>query len=168
MMLGIHCPSAKDQIGANGVAGQEAKGGFSTGLGGFFTRRLQGSGDRIVPIHLCPVWIMEQDRRRALRFPFDANAEFVAENSDARVSGHVSEISLNGCYLQTPDPLPVGAAMVIKIFAEGRFFEGHASVAYAKPKQGMGLAFRDVKPYFLTVLRRWLLEAMAAKQKPHG
>ena len=109
---------------------------------------------------------MEQpERRRALRFPFDASAEFVAENSDARVTARVSEISLNGCYLQTVEPLPDKTNIVLKIFAEARFFEAHATVAYAQPNKGMGLAFREVKPYFLTVLRRWLLEAMAAKQK---
>jgi hypothetical protein len=30
----------------------------------------------------------------------------------------------------------------------------------------MGVAFRDLKPYFVEVLKKWLLAAMHAKQKP--
>jgi hypothetical protein len=30
----------------------------------------------------------------------------------------------------------------------------------------MGVAFRDLKPYFVEVLRKWLLAAMTTKQKP--
>jgi PilZ domain len=109
---------------------------------------------------------MEQERRRALRFPFDASAEFVAENSEAKVTARVSEISLSGCYLQTAQPLPRNTTIFVKIFAEATFFEAQATVAYEQPNKGMGLEFREVRPYFLTVLRRWLLEAMTTKQRP--
>jgi hypothetical protein len=30
----------------------------------------------------------------------------------------------------------------------------------------MGVSFRDMKPYFVDVLRKWLLEAMISKNKP--
>ena len=110
---------------------------------------------------------MQDDRRRTLRFPFDAYAEVSQESSDApRVPARVSEISLNGCYLQTADPFPHGTPLLVKIFVEGSFFEARATVAYSQPQAGMGVAFHDLKPYFVGVLKKWLLAAMVAKHKP--
>jgi PilZ domain len=108
----------------------------------------------------------ERDRRHSLRFPFDASADLAEENSPTRVVAHVSEISLNGCFLQTATPLAEGTMVVIKIFTEGRFFEARAKVVYSKAKVGMGVTFYDVKPFFASVLKKWLLTAMAGRQKP--
>ena len=108
---------------------------------------------------------MDPDRRRTLRFPFDASADLAEENSETRMVARVSEISLNGCFLQAANPLPNGTSVVVKIFTEGRFFESRATVTYSQPKVGMGLAFRDVKPYFASVLKKWLLTAMAGKPR---
>jgi hypothetical protein len=105
----------------------------------------------------------QQDRRHSLRFPFDATAEFTEENSNSPVKARVTEISLKGCYLQTDCPLPSGAPMVVKIFTEGNFFEAHATVIYSKPEAGMGIVFRDAKPHFASVLKKWLLAAMLGK-----
>ena len=54
--------------------------------------------------------------------------------------------------------------MLVKIFMPGEYFEANATVAYANPALGMGLVFRDVKPHFRTVLRKWLLMAMQFSQ----
>ena len=107
----------------------------------------------------------ERDRRHTLRCPFDASADLAEENSDNRMVARVSEISLNGCFLQTPTPFPDGTMVVVKIFTEGRFFESRAKVLYSQPKVGMGIAFQDLKPYFAGVLKKWLLASMAGKQK---
>jgi hypothetical protein len=110
---------------------------------------------------------MQDDRRRTLRFPFDASAEVSEESFVApKLAMHVSEISMNGCYLQTADPFPDGTSLLVKIFVEGSFFEARATVAYSQPQAGMGVAFRDLKPYFVGVLKKWLLAAMLAKHKP--
>jgi hypothetical protein len=109
---------------------------------------------------------MEQERRRQLRFRFDAAAELFPENTEAALPARVTEISPNGCYLQMAAPLEVGSSLLVKIFVDGWFFEAHASVLYAHPNSGMGVGFRDLKPYFGEVLRKWLLAAMLAKHKP--
>jgi hypothetical protein len=109
---------------------------------------------------------MEQERRSTLRFAFDASADVIQENSDARIVAQVREIGLNGCLLKTAEPFPDGTSVVVKIFTEGRFFEARATVVYSQPKIGMGLAFREVKPHFVSVLKKWLLMAMQDKQKP--
>jgi hypothetical protein len=111
---------------------------------------------------------MGEERRRTIRYPFNASAEVSEAKSEMRLSMRVSEISLNGCYLQTETPFPAGTPLMVKVFAEGSFFEAHATVAYAQAAAGMGIAFRDMKPYFVTVLKKWLLAAMLAKHKPQS
>jgi hypothetical protein len=49
----------------------------------------------------------------------------------------------------------------VKMFAtDGTYFEADATVIYANPSLGMGLVFRQVKPHYLALLRKWLLAAM--------
>ena len=109
---------------------------------------------------------MQTERRRALRFPFEASAEVSREKTDARLPVRVTEVGPNGCYLQMGAPFEVGTSIFVRIFVEGSFFETHATVVYSQPNTGMGVAFRELKPYFVEVLRKWLLDAMLAKQKP--
>jgi PilZ domain len=109
---------------------------------------------------------MQTERRRALRFPFDASAEVSREKTDARLPARVTEIGPNGCYLQMGAPFETGTSLFVRILVEGSFFETHATVMYSQPNAGMGVAFRDLKPYFVEVLKKWLLETMHAKQKP--
>jgi hypothetical protein len=109
---------------------------------------------------------MQPDRRRTLRFPFEAPAEVSREKTDARMPARVSEIGPNGCYLQMGQPFEVGTGLFVRIFVEGSFFETYATVLYSQPNAGMGLAFRELKPYFVEVLKKWLLQAMHAKHQP--
>jgi hypothetical protein len=107
---------------------------------------------------------MEEDRRRVPRFPFSASAELIDESSKAKLNVRVTELSLYGCYVDTANPLPRGSIVSLKIFTESEYFEGRANVVYANPNLGMGLAFRDVKPQFLPVLRGWLAAAIQEKK----
>ena len=113
---------------------------------------------------------MEQDRRRTPRYPFAASVDLVEAASGAKTTLKISELSLNGCYVDTPNPLEKGAALVIKIFKESQFFEASARVAYSQANHGMGLMFLDIKPYFAQVLQKWILAAMVAKksQRPQS
>lgn len=106
---------------------------------------------------------MEQERRRAPRYPFVATAEVLPDSSTAVIPVRVTEISLYGCYLETTDPLEEGAKANIKIYAEGKFFEAQATVAFSQPKVGMGVSFRNVYPHYQSVLKMWLLEAARGK-----
>jgi hypothetical protein len=108
---------------------------------------------------------MGEERRRFNRYSFDAAADVTDEQSNGTLSMRISEIGLNGCYLQTEAPFPKGTLVSLKVFAEGNFFEVRATVAYSQPKQGMGVAFRELKPYYISVLKKWLLSAMVANTK---
>lgn len=102
----------------------------------------------------------EGPQRRVPRYPFAAPATVIPE-SGAPVDGHVTELSLYGCYLDSTLPLTPRTRVLVKIYApNGQYFEANATVIYANPNLGMGFVFRKVKPHHLTVLREWLLAAM--------
>jgi len=111
---------------------------------------------------------MEQDRRRNPRYPFVGSIEMREGTSEDKRTARVKELSLNGCYVDTESPYPLGASLAIKLFTETEFFEAQASVIYSRSKEGMGLMFRETKPYYLMVLRKWLLGAMMGKKGPPG
>ena len=102
---------------------------------------------------------MEQTQRREPRYPFIASAELLEENSGARMSSRISDLSLNGCYVDTVNPLPDGTLVHLRIFTETHSFEAPATVVYSHAFMGMGMKFRDVQPKSGEVLRLWLPEA---------
>lgn len=106
---------------------------------------------------------MEQERRRTPRYAFVASAEVIEKNSGAKMPSRVSELSLNGCYLDMTNPLPIGTEVTVKIYTESDFFEAPGKVVYSHPNLGMGIEFHDAKPLFQSVLKKWLLIAMSGK-----
>jgi hypothetical protein len=111
---------------------------------------------------------MEQERRHNPRYPFNGSIEMREGTSEDKRTARVKELSLNGCYVDTEAPYPMGASLAIKLFTETEFFEAQASVIYSQSDRGMGLMFRETKPYYLMVLRKWLLAAMMSKKEPQG
>jgi hypothetical protein len=109
---------------------------------------------------------MGEERRRTPRYPFIATAEVIEQSSHASVSTRVTELSLHGCYLDMPNPLPKDAQVTVKIYSEGRFFEAAGAVVYSQPNLGVGVTFREIRPQFLGVLKHWLLAAAMAKYGP--
>ena len=109
---------------------------------------------------------MGEERRRTPRYPFIATAEVTDQSSQANTSARVTELSLHGCYLDMPDPLPKDARISIKIYSEGKFFESAGTIVYSQPNLGVGVTFRGIRPQFLTVLKQWLLASAVAKSGP--
>lgn len=109
---------------------------------------------------------MGEERRRTPRYPFIATAEVIEQGSKNGIPSRVTELSLNGCYIDMPNPLPQDAPITVKIYADGKFFEAAGAVVYSKPKLGIGVSFRGVRPQFLTVLKQWLLASAVAKYGP--
>src|SRR5438046_10306731 len=107
---------------------------------------------------------MEQDRRRSPRYPFAGSIEMREGASADKRTARVKELSMNGCYVDTESPYPIGASLAIKLFTESEFFEAQASVIYAQPDQGMALMFRETKPYYLMVVRKWLLAPLLSRK----
>ena len=111
---------------------------------------------------------MEQKQRREPRYPFIAAAELLEENSGARMKSRISDLSLNGCYVDTVNPLPDGTLVHLRIFTETHSFEAPATVVYSHAFMGMGMQFREVQPKSVEVLRLWLPEAPEQTNQAHG
>jgi hypothetical protein len=103
------------------------------------------------------------ERRRTPRFPFLATAEVLQKDSFTSTPARVTELSLYGCFVEIPSPLEKGGQLLLKVYAEGRYFESQGSVLYMQPGQGMGVGFQNVNPHYLTVLKQWLIEAAVSK-----
>ena len=108
---------------------------------------------------------MNQKTRRSPRFPFIAVAEIAHTESGGNFSCRVSELSLNGCYVDMLNALPIGSEVRMKIFSESECFEANAKVIYAHPNLGMGLAFEQVSLKSQTLLRQWLLKASGEPER---
>jgi hypothetical protein len=102
-------------------------------------------------------------QRRVPRYSFAAPAAVLPE-SGAPVGGNVKELSLYGCFIDAASTIAPRTKVLVKIFMPGEYFEANATVAYANPALGVGLVFRDVRPHYRTVLRKWLLMAMQLSQ----
>src|SRR5271169_5744634 len=99
---------------------------------------------------------MDQERRRAPRFPFIASAEVLEVKAGTRLAARVSDISATGCYVDTINPLVDGTAVRLKILTESQVFEAPATVVYSVVHLGMGLKFGEVPQNFQDVLQNWL------------
>ncbi|MBI3670624.1 MAG: PilZ domain-containing protein [Acidobacteria bacterium] len=99
-----------------------------------------------------------QERRSHARYPFSAAAEVIELQTEARILGRTSDLGVGGCYVDTINPLPVGTAVKLLLTHGNTRFESQAAVIYAHVGMGMGLAFTEVLPEGLEVLRGWLAE----------
>jgi hypothetical protein len=104
---------------------------------------------------------MEKERRRAIRFQFIAPVE-VLDESGGQVTTYVTDLGLHGCSMGAGECLLQGTAVHLKITAARDSFETPATVVHVSSNR-MGVAFHDVKPRSLTVLRRWLASAKFPK-----
>jgi hypothetical protein len=97
---------------------------------------------------------------RGLRFAYNADAEIAPESSPkATLPARVTELSLQGCFLETSASFEIPCPVLLKIRDSGEQFEAEASVIYVRPS-GVGLVFREIKPHFRDVLQNWILKAL--------
>ena len=85
-------------------------------------------------------------------------------NLGKKLASRVAELSLNGCYVDMLNTLPIGSIVTIKIFAESDCFEATAKVIYTHSNLGMGLAFQEVSIKSGALLRGWLAKAGEAEK----
>ena len=101
------------------------------------------------------------DRRASPRFPVVLAAEVTEIATGTRLSARTSDLSRNGCYIDTLNPIPVGSVVLVRLSQGNEIFEAHGKVVYVSPRLGMGIAFRgDLLHSQLAILDRWLAEAV--------
>jgi hypothetical protein len=76
-----------------------------------------------------------------------------------RIASRVSELSVQGCYLDMLNPFPEDTVALVKITAGDKVFESKVRVVYAHSNLGVGLVFLDPDPKNVEVLKSWIDEA---------
>src|SRR5260370_6175014 len=84
-----------------------------------FARQLEIESPQLPSRESC----MGDERRRTPRYPFIATAEVVDQSSQATIATRVTELSLNGCYLDMPNPLPKDAQINITLSTTNYSFQ---------------------------------------------
>lgn len=104
------------------------------------------------------------NQRAVPRYSFVATTQLTEPVNAIRLSGRVTEISRNGCYVDVLNSLPVGTILNLEIICDQGKFTTKASIIYVHPGIGMGIAFVDIAEPQVKVLESWLaaLPATAA------
>ena len=100
----------------------------------------------------------QSERRCASRAPFIAPVEMVEMRTGSRIQARTSDLSPQGCYVDTLNPLPVGAAVRLQIQRRGKVLDVLAHVSSRHAGSGMGLVFAEVAPAQSSLLASWLEE----------
>ena len=100
----------------------------------------------------------QSERRCASRAPFIAPVEMVEMRTGSRIQARTSDLSPQGCYVDTLNPLPVGAAVRLQIQRRGKVLDVLAHVSSRHAGSGMGLVFAELAPAQSSLLASWLEE----------
>jgi hypothetical protein len=98
------------------------------------------------------------EKRSCPRFPFSPAVEALDLQADTRILGRLSDISRNGCYVDTINPFAKNAAVTLTVTRDNQSFKTQAKVVYSKAGMGMGLLFTTAEPDQLRILGSWLHE----------
>lgn len=96
------------------------------------------------------------ERRYSARYTFNAAAETLDLDTGARSSGRLTELSSDGCFIATSQPLALRSRVNLRVSREKETVGVLATVRTVKPGAGMGLEFLDIEPAHLAILQRWL------------
>jgi hypothetical protein len=97
-------------------------------------------------------------KRRSVRHSFIDTAYFVEPRSEARAQARTSDLSLNGCYLETSNPLPAGTQVEVRLDLGGRAFKALGTVIHSQAHMGMGIEFTAMEPPDRGVLEDWVAQ----------
>lgn len=109
------------------------------------------------------------DQRYSIRHPFSASAALIDTESSTRLQARCSDLSVAGCYIDTLNPFPKGARVLLQLNYKETNFVALAQVITHHVGMGMGLAFEILEPAQKAILAEWLSSrvvtlSMAAEQ----
>jgi hypothetical protein len=109
---------------------------------------------------------MDHDRRAHPRFKLRVPVEIFLEGSDSSLRGATSDISLDGCYIESVFPFAVGTTLELKLQLEGTLLI-LATVVTCDPQVGNGIHFTKMLPEDIEELSAYL-DAAAKEESPPG
>jgi hypothetical protein len=102
-------------------------------------------------------------QRMVPRYSVLAVAELVETASTMCIVGRMTEVSRNGCYVNTPSILPVNTFLRVVISRDGETFMSNGKVIYVHERIGVGIVFIDSTEEQLKILDSWLADAARAE-----
>jgi hypothetical protein len=105
-----------------------------------------------------------RERRRAIRYKCQGNAEFRAEGSDVRTWGALNDISLNGCYIEATAAPAVGTILYMVLEVNRIRVHLHGEVRVSYPFTGIGVAYTQIEEEERAKLCE-LLRSLSASQE---
>jgi len=96
------------------------------------------------------------DRRREPRHFFIATVELLEADMQARIRARTGDLSVNGCYVDSLNPFPVGSKVKVIIDHNEASFNAVGAVVHTVPNMGMGISFTQVEPDQKEILLEWL------------
>lgn len=99
---------------------------------------------------------------RTPRFSFVAEAEVTWAQNKSRIVTRISELSAQGCYVDTVNPFPMDTELHFLIRYGCSTCELSGKVIYTHSGFGMGVLFADIAPIHRATLNNWL-EGLARK-----
>ena len=97
-------------------------------------------------------------QRKVPRFKFIAEAEVTSARNGMCVVARVSELSAQGCYVDTSEAFPLGSQLRLRIRYGGSTCEFGGRVIYTHSGWGMGALFEEMGQAQRAVLTAWLAE----------
>jgi PilZ domain len=98
-------------------------------------------------------------QRMVPRYSVLAIAELVETAGTVCIVGRMTEVSSNGCYVNTPSTLPLNSLLKVVISREDQSFLTNGKVIYVHEGIGMGVVFVDTAKDQLEILNSWLVDA---------
>jgi hypothetical protein len=99
------------------------------------------------------------DRRSHPRYAFTAAIEIAAAEPSQRIKTRVRDLSQQGCYVDTDNPLPLGTAADVRITKGTKSLAAQVRVVYNQPHKGMGLMFTALESAYRGTLDSWIAES---------
>ena len=104
-------------------------------------------------------------KRRFPRFSCDTGVKVLPDMGSKSFWGTLSDISLGGCYVCIPSPLPVGQTVTLSIKTANLDLNVAGKAVSSHPGFGMGVAFQGFAREGEKTLKT-LLEHLATQPKP--
>jgi len=94
-----------------------------------------------------PTEVFESDeRRKSPRLHCSGSAEILAEGSDVRMWGTLTDVSLHGCYLEMSGVFPVDTIVELVLKSCGIRIHAQGRVRASYPALGMGICITEIEP----------------------
>ena len=93
------------------------------------------------------------------RYSMLAIAELADNEGTVCIVGRMTEVSKNGCYVNTPSTLSVNSVLKVVISRDEETFLTNGKVIYVHEGIGMGILFVDPAAEQRDILNSWLADA---------